>query len=73
MGGFIWEWFDHGIFDKKTGNYLYGGDFGEDKHDSNFCIDGLLMPNRKPSPGLTEFKKVIQPVLIKISDRLGLR
>lgn len=65
QGGFIWEWFDHGIeaFNEKGEKfYKYGGDFKDDPTNGNFCVDGLLMPDRKPSPGLLEFKKVIEPV-----------
>lgn len=82
QGGFIWEWFDHGIeaFNEKGEKYYkYGGDFKDDPNNSNFCIDGLLMPDREPSPGLLEFKKVIEPVdttevnlekgIIKIKNR----
>ncbi|MFE9610081.1 glycoside hydrolase family 2 TIM barrel-domain containing protein [Streptomyces sp. NPDC006012] len=64
QGGFIWEWIDHGIEDERYG-YAYGGDFGEELHDGNFVCDGLLFPDRRPSPGLVEFKKVIEPVLIE--------
>ncbi|WP_083929405.1 glycoside hydrolase family 2 TIM barrel-domain containing protein [Catelliglobosispora koreensis] len=62
QGGFIWEWIDHGIASPR--GYLYGGDFGEELHDSNFICDGLIFPDRTPSPGLTEYKKVIEPVRI---------
>jgi evolved beta-galactosidase subunit alpha len=65
QGGFIWEWFDHGIEtvteDGKV-YYRYGGDFGDEPTNGNFCIDGLLMPDRTPSTALTEYKKVIEPV-----------
>ncbi|MEU8969347.1 glycoside hydrolase family 2 TIM barrel-domain containing protein [Streptomyces monashensis] len=61
QGGFIWEWIDHGITHPELG-YAYGGDFGEELHDGNFVCDGLLFPDRQPSPGLVEFKKVIEPV-----------
>ncbi|MDQ1543149.1 MAG: beta-galactosidase [Actinomycetota bacterium] len=67
QGGFVWEWIDHGLRTKdKFGNdiYGYGGDFGEELHDGNFVADGLLFPDRTPSPGLHEFKKVIEPVRI---------
>ncbi|WP_328767839.1 glycoside hydrolase family 2 TIM barrel-domain containing protein [Streptomyces sp. NBC_00286] len=64
QGGFIWEWIDHGIKDARFG-FAYGGDFGEELHDSNFVCDGLIFPDRKPSPGLVEFKKVIEPVRIE--------
>ncbi|MEU9287756.1 glycoside hydrolase family 2 TIM barrel-domain containing protein [Streptomyces sp. NPDC048275] len=63
QGGFIWEWIDHGIQDERYG-FAYGGDFGEELHDGNFVCDGLLFPDRTPSPGLVEYKKVIEPVRI---------
>ena len=71
QGGFIWEWFDHGIeTETKDGKtyYRYGGDFGDDPSNINFCIDGLIMPNRTPSPGLLEYKKVIEPAETKAVD-----
>ncbi|WP_405864658.1 DUF4981 domain-containing protein [Streptomyces sp. NBC_01515] len=63
QGGFVWEWIDHGIKDERFG-FAYGGDFGEELHDGNFVCDGLVFPDRTPSPGLTEYKKVIEPVRI---------
>ncbi|NNG19639.1 DUF4981 domain-containing protein [Naumannella sp. ID2617S] len=65
-GGFIWEWIDHGIARDLPGGrrYCYGGDFGEELHDGNFVLDGLLLPDRTPSPGLIELKKVFEPVRI---------
>ncbi|MFF8726114.1 glycoside hydrolase family 2 TIM barrel-domain containing protein [Streptomyces sp. NPDC015171] len=63
QGGFVWEWIDHGIAHPGLG-YAYGGDFGEELHDGNFVCDGLLFPDRRPSPGLVEFKKVIEPVAL---------
>jgi beta-galactosidase len=67
QGGFVWEWIDHGL-PKRTEDgrtyFGYGGDFGEELHDGNFVCDGLLFPDRTPSPGLVEFKKVIEPVHI---------
>lgn len=71
QGGCIWEWFDHGIetIDEKGNTYYrYGGDFGDDPTNGDFCIDGLLMPNRKPSPGLIEYKKVIEPICTTLVD-----
>ena len=56
MGGFVWEWADHGIKRKK--GFLYGGDFGEKEHDGNFCCDGLLTPDRKIKSGALEMKAV---------------
>jgi beta-galactosidase len=61
QGGFVWEWIDHGVRDERHG-FAYGGDFGEELHDGNFVCDGLLFPDRTPSPGLVEYKKVIEPV-----------
>lgn len=49
MGGFVWEWADHGIY--RDGKYYYGGDFGEKYHDGNFCIDGIVSPERKEKAG----------------------
>lgn len=67
QGGFVWEWIDHGL-PRQTPDgrryFGYGGDFGEELHDGNFVCDGLLLPDRTPSPGLVEYKKVIEPVRI---------
>ncbi|MFE4667995.1 glycoside hydrolase family 2 TIM barrel-domain containing protein [Streptomyces sp. NPDC056716] len=70
QGGFVWEWIDHGVTDTRYG-FAYGGDFGEELHDGNFVCDGLLFPDRTPSPGLVEFKKVIEPVRIEGDGRGG--
>jgi beta-galactosidase len=66
QGGFIWEWIDHGLRtrDEHGEFYGYGGDFGEELHDGNFVADGLLFPDRTPSPGLIELKQVFAPVRI---------
>jgi len=102
MGGFIWEWVDHGLrarwsADGKTATvaprnlypapsgtqpstltpqpppstfFAYGGDFGDVPNDGNFVCDGLIFPDRTPSPGLTEYKKVIEPVKVeKVGDQ----
>lgn len=64
-GGFVWEWRDHGLLTKTddgTPYYGYGGDFGEVVHDGNFVMDGLVLPNDRPSPGLAEFAAVSQPL-----------
>ncbi len=71
QGGFIWEWFDHGIetvSEDGTVYYRYGGDFGDDPTNGNFCIDGLVMPDGTPSPALYEYKKVIEPVQTECID-----
>ena len=67
-GGFIWEWYDHGIesIDNKGRKYYrYGGDFNEPAHNGNFCIDGLIRPDRSISPALKEFKQLICPIVLK--------
>jgi len=72
QGGFLWEWYDHGLKTSKTEDYRYGGDYGDFPTNGNFCIDGLLMPDRTPSPALAEYKQVIAPVGI-ISAGAGQR
>ncbi|HEY0804701.1 MAG TPA: glycoside hydrolase family 2 TIM barrel-domain containing protein, partial [Pseudonocardiaceae bacterium] len=66
-GGFVWEWIDHGIPRPRAGDYAYGGDFGEPLHDGHFIADGLVFPDRTPSPGLLELKKVVEPVRIEVA------
>jgi beta-galactosidase len=64
-GGFVWEWRDHGILtatEDGTPFYGYGGDFGEVVHDGNFVMDGLVLPDDTPTPGLAEFAAVVQPI-----------
>jgi beta-galactosidase len=71
MGGCVWEWTDHGIKTETADGipfFAYGGDFGEKPHDGNFCIDGLVSPDRKPHTGLLELKKVIAPIRIEADD-----
>jgi beta-galactosidase len=71
QGGFIWEWVDHGIrrLDASGKPYwAYGGDFGDEPNDVNFCADGLVWPDRTPHPGLYEFKKLAQPVRVVAVD-----
>ena len=64
-GGFVWEWTDHGIKTRTPDGityYAYGGDFNDEPNDGNFCIDGLVYPDRTPHTGLMELKNVIAPV-----------
>ena len=65
-GGFVWEWCDHAIYKGTAGNgkamYWYGGDHGELQHDGNFCLDGLVYPDRTPHTGLMEYKNVHRPL-----------
>ena len=67
-GGFIWEWCDHAIYTGRTPDgrkkYFYGGDFGEKLHDGNFCMDGLVYPDRRPHTGLIEYKNVLRPARV---------
>ncbi len=70
MGGFVWEWLEHGITVATPGggeHYAYGGDFGEQVHDGNFVTDGLVDADRNPRPGLLDFKKVIEPLRISVA------
>jgi beta-galactosidase/evolved beta-galactosidase subunit alpha len=71
MGAFVWEWADHGIRRKTADGreyFVYGGDFGDMPNDGNFVCDGLVFSDRRPSPGLTEYKKVIEPVHVESVD-----
>jgi beta-galactosidase len=71
QGGFVWEWIDHGIRRVEPDGtvwYAYGGEFGEPLHDGHFVIDGLVFPDRQPSPGLLEYAKVIEPVRVTIGE-----
>jgi beta-galactosidase len=76
QGGFVWEWIDHGLrahTPDGAAYFAYGGDFGEPLHDGNFVADGLLFPDRAPSPGLRELKKVVEPVRITADAAGGIR
>jgi beta-galactosidase len=76
QGGFVWEWIDHGLRAHTADGaelFAYGGDFGEPLHDGNFVADGLLFPDRTPSPGLAELKKVVEPVRIAADPSGGIR
>jgi beta-galactosidase len=74
QGGFIWEFIDHGLRTSVDGQefYAYGGDFGETIHDGNFVCDGLLFPDRTPSPGMLEYTKVIEPLVITADGNGGI-
>jgi beta-galactosidase len=67
QGGFIWEMWDHGpvqTLADGTKRNAYGGDYGEEKHDGNFCCDGMVFPDRTPKPAMHEFKALAAPVVI---------
>ncbi len=72
-GGFVWEWCDHAIDHGKAEDgrtiYYYGGDHGEEVHDGNFCMDGLVYPDRTPHTGLLELKNVNRPVRVVSYDQ----
>lgn len=71
-GGFVWEWCDHAVYkglsEEGKPMYYYGGDHGELLHDGNFCVDGLVYPNRTPHTGLAEYKNVHRPARVKHYD-----
>ena len=65
LGGFVWEWLEHGIRQRTADGrefYAYGGDFGEPVHDGNFVADGLVDADRRPRPGLADVKVAFAPV-----------
>lgn len=71
VGGFIWDWVDQGL--RKTTEdgeeyFAYGGDYGERIHDGNFCLNGLIFPDRTPHPALYECKKVFQPIEMSLQN-----
>ena len=71
IGGFIWEFCEQGI--RMRGGdgkewFCYGGDFGDEPNNGQFCIDGMVDPDRNPRPGLLEFKKLVQPVKVRAGN-----
>ena len=72
-GGFVWEWCDHAIAHGTAENgktiYAYGGDHGEEIHDGNFCMDGLVYPDRTAHTGLLEYKNVYRPARVISYDK----
>lgn len=74
MGGFVWEWLEHGIHrplpDGGTGTF-YGGDFGEPVHDGNFVIDGLVAADRTPRAQLADLAAVFAPVVLDVDAEAG--
>lgn len=75
IGGFVWEWCDHSVYMGKTidgrDQYYYGGDWNEEVHDGNFCMDGLVYPDRTPHVGLLEHKNVARPIRAALLDSAG--
>lgn len=69
MGGCIWEWADHAVYDENAKyKWTYGGDHNEPIHDGNFCVDGLFFPDREPSSGALNMKVAYRPVRAKKAD-----
>jgi beta-galactosidase/beta-glucuronidase len=73
QGGYIWDWVDQGLKQVTEDGekwFAYGGDFGDEPNDGNFCINGLIWPDRVPHPSLWEYKKILEPVRIDPVDLL---
>ena len=72
FGGCIWEFCDHAVASGKakyiSPEFLYGGDHGEEQHDSNFCVDGLVTPDRRISTGMLEVKEAYAPLSMSYSN-----
>lgn len=72
MGGCVWEWADHAVYDEKAPyRYTYGGDHGEKLHDGNFCVDGLMYPDRTSHTGALAMKAVYRPVRARYDAERG--
>jgi beta-galactosidase len=70
QGGFIWEWWDHGLIQRLPDGrvrWAYGGDYGDQPNDGNFCLDGVVWPDRRPKPALFEHKQIAAPVRVSAS------
>ncbi|MFJ5955259.1 glycoside hydrolase family 2 TIM barrel-domain containing protein [Paenarthrobacter sp. NPDC092416] len=73
-GGFVWEWRDHGIrttTPEGTEFFAYGGDFSEVVHDGNFVMDGMVLSDSTPGPGLFEYKQIVAPLRLSFSSELS--
>ena len=71
QGGFVWDWIDQGLRARDEDGeeyFAFGGDFGDEPNDANFCINGLIGPDREPHPALWEMKKVGEPVSVRAVD-----
>ncbi|HUP85211.1 MAG TPA: glycoside hydrolase family 2 TIM barrel-domain containing protein [Acidimicrobiales bacterium] len=71
QGGFIWEWWDHGLrqtLGDGTARFSYGGDWGDVPNDFNFCLDGVVWPDRRPKPALWEHRQLALPVRLRLVD-----
>jgi beta-galactosidase len=73
QGGFIWEWFDHGLEQRLPDGsmrWAYGGDFGDQPNDDDFCVDGLLFPDRTPKPALWEHRHLAAPIRVQATPEM---
>lgn len=71
QGGCVWDWADQALLQTLpdgTTRWAYGGDFGDEPNDREFCLNGLVLPDRRPQPALFEYKKVLQPVAVRALD-----
>ena len=71
QGGFIWDWVDQGLLnldDQNREYWSYGGDYGDQPNDKNFCINGMVWPDRTPHPSMYEFKKLVQPLAVEAKN-----
>jgi beta-galactosidase/beta-glucuronidase len=74
VGGYIWDWVDQGLEQTTEEGevwYAYGGDFGDEPNDGNFCINGMIFPDRTIQPAMWEHKKVVQPVKVEPKDLMA--
>lgn len=72
QGNYVWEWCDHGLLGhdgQGRERFQYGGDYGDYPNNYNFCMDGLIYPDQRPGPGLREYKQVLCPVRISMTDK----
>lgn len=69
QGGFIWDWVDQGLLRREPcEHFVYGGDFGDRPNDGNFCLNGLVNPQRRPNPHAYEVRKVYQSIRVEPVD-----
>lgn len=70
QGGFIWDWIDQGLLERRDGKDMlcYGGDFGEEVHDFDFCCNGMIAADRRLHPAMYEFRHLVQPVKVTLTD-----
>jgi beta-galactosidase len=73
QGGFVWEWWDHGLVQRLPDGrmrWAYGGDFGDVPNDGNFCLDGLVWPDRTPKPALMEHRFLASPIRARADEAM---